>query len=64
MLPITAEEEERRALLYKEWCRYKRTQHMKDLQMIDRLLFAQQKALDELRNESEELYQAAIQVYL
>jgi len=32
------------------------------MQMIDRLVFSQQKALDELRQESEELYQAAIQV--
>jgi large subunit ribosomal protein L40 len=59
---ITPAVEEERALLCKEWTRYKSKQHLKDVQMIDRLLFAQQKALDELRQESEELYQAAIQV--
>jgi large subunit ribosomal protein L40 len=59
---ITPTVEEERALLCKEWTRYKNKQHMKDMQMIDRLVFAQRKALDELRQESEELYQAAIQV--
>jgi large subunit ribosomal protein L40 len=59
---ITPEVEEERSLLYKDWTRYKNKQHVKDIQMIDRLIFAQQKALDELRQESEELYQAAIQV--
>lgn len=32
--------------------------------MLDRIFFAQQKALDELKKESEELYQEAIQVSL
>lgn len=59
---ITPEVEEERSLLYKDWTRYKNKQHVNDIQMIDRLIFAQQKALDELRQESEELYQAAIQV--
>jgi large subunit ribosomal protein L40 len=59
---LTPEEEEKRALLLKEWACYKHKQHMKDMQMIDRLIFAQQKALDELHQESEELYEAAIQV--
>lgn len=61
---ISADVEEQRALLAKDWARYKSKQHLQDLQMIDRLMFAQQKALDELRNESEELYQEAIQVRL
>ncbi|PSN33246.1 39S ribosomal protein L40 [Blattella germanica] len=60
--PLTLEEEDERILLQKEWSRYKRKQHLKDIQMIDRLIFSQQKALDELRKESEELYQAAIQI--
>jgi large subunit ribosomal protein L40 len=59
---LTCETIEERALLYKEWARYKRKQNVNNMQMIDRLVFAQQKALDELRQESEELYQAAIQV--
>lgn len=59
MTPETLEE---RARLYKEWTRYKKKQTVNNMQMIDRLVFSQQKALDELRQESEELYQAAIQV--
>lgn len=54
---------ERRALLEKRWAKYKESQHLNDLKMIDRLFYSQQKALDELRLESEELYQEAIQVY-
>lgn len=53
---------EERILLEKKWSLYKLNQHLADIQMLDKLMFSQQKALDELRNESEELYQAAIQV--
>ncbi|CAG9760231.1 unnamed protein product [Ceutorhynchus assimilis] len=52
---------ESRALLEKKWANFKRKQLLDDLQMIDRISFHQQKALDELKNESEELYQEAIQ---
>lgn len=34
----------------------------RELRMIDRMLASQQKALEELRNESEKLYEAAIQL--
>ena len=34
----------------------------KDSQMLDRLVYSQQRALDELKMESEELYRAAIEV--
>ncbi|ENN80091.1 hypothetical protein HUJ04_013074 [Dendroctonus ponderosae] len=57
----SAELLEKRVLLEKRWANFKREQVLSDLQTIDRLLFCQQKALDELRNESEELYQEAIQ---
>ncbi|KAL9896705.1 mitochondrial ribosomal protein L40 isoform 2-T2 [Glossina fuscipes fuscipes] len=59
--PISAEEVERRYDLNKRWTRYKHEQKMLDLQIMDRLMLSQQKALDELRLESEELYQEAIQ---
>lgn len=59
---LTPETLEERARLYKEWTRYKKKQTVNNMQMIDRLVFSQQKALDELRQESEELYQAAIQI--
>lgn len=55
---------EQRALLSKQWASYKRLQHLNDTKMLDRIQYAQQRALDELRNESEELYQAAIQVLM
>ncbi|XP_017779837.1 PREDICTED: 39S ribosomal protein L40, mitochondrial [Nicrophorus vespilloides] len=53
---------EGRILLEKSWAKYRRDQHLRDLQMLDRIAFSQQHALDELRKESEELYQEAIQV--
>lgn len=59
---LSAEELERRVLLEKAWTKYKHQQHLADMQMIDRITASQQKALDELRKESEELYQEAIQV--
>ncbi|XP_015109288.1 39S ribosomal protein L40, mitochondrial [Diachasma alloeum] len=55
---------EERMLLMKEWARYKQREHLSDIQMIDTVVLSQQKALDELRAESEELYQAAIEVDL
>ncbi|XP_050297064.1 39S ribosomal protein L40, mitochondrial [Anthonomus grandis grandis] len=57
----TPETLEKRALLEKKWANYKRIQLLNDLQMIDRVQFYQQRALDELKKESEELYQEAIQ---
>ena len=59
---LTFEESERRALLLKDWTRYKRRQHMAEMQQITKALESQQKALEALREESEELYQQAIQV--
>uniref|UniRef100_A0A1L8DRS8 Large ribosomal subunit protein mL40 n=1 Tax=Nyssomyia neivai TaxID=330878 RepID=A0A1L8DRS8_9DIPT len=57
----TAEVLEERALFQKEWARYKRTEKLVDYQLIDQVMQAQRKALDELKLESEELYEAAIQ---
>lgn len=57
---LSFEESERRALLQKEWARYQYTKVKNELQDIDYLVASQQKALDELRLESEELYQQAI----
>lgn len=53
---------EERALLEKNWNRYRMQEKLRDFQQIDKMLNAQQKALQELRFESEELYQAAIQL--
>ncbi|XP_066150301.1 large ribosomal subunit protein mL40 [Euwallacea fornicatus] len=53
---------EQRALLEKKWANFKRVQLLRDLQMIDRVTLHQQRALDELKKESEELYNEAIQM--
>ncbi|XP_029999205.1 large ribosomal subunit protein mL40 [Sphaeramia orbicularis] len=57
---LSFEESEGRALLLKEWCRYKQEQHMAEVQAIESALEAQREALEELRIVSEELYQAAL----
>lgn len=58
---LTLEILENRVFLEKKWATYKMKEKLADLQVIDRLLHAQEKALSELRFESEELYQEAIQ---
>lgn len=58
---LSSEEDDYRAAILKEWTRYKYEQHLHEVQMIDRLLTAQMKALNELRDESEELYLEALQ---
>lgn len=57
---LTFEESERRALLLKEWSRYKRSQHQAEMAAIDEALKSQTQALEELKLESEELYKAAV----
>lgn len=59
---LSEEEAESRVLLLKEWSRYKTEQHLNDIRAIDSMIYSQQKALDELRAVSEELYQEAIKV--
>ncbi|XP_037632976.1 39S ribosomal protein L40, mitochondrial [Sebastes umbrosus] len=57
---LSFEESEGRALLLKEWCRYKQEQHMAEVQSVELALEAQREALEELKLESEALYQAAL----
>ncbi|CAI9565443.1 unnamed protein product [Staurois parvus] len=57
---ISEEEQDRRALLIKKWANVKLKEHDAEQRSIETLLEAQRKALDELRLESEELYQAAV----
>ncbi|XP_034548769.1 39S ribosomal protein L40, mitochondrial [Notolabrus celidotus] len=59
-LRLQFEESERRALLLKEWSRYKQKQHMAEEEAVELALEAQREALEELKLESEELYQAAL----
>ncbi|KAG8597285.1 hypothetical protein GDO81_002237 [Engystomops pustulosus] len=57
---LSEEEQERRALLIKKWSLSKRQEHDAEQEGIASLLESQRKALQELRLESEELYNAAI----
>ncbi|XP_041355103.1 39S ribosomal protein L40, mitochondrial-like [Gigantopelta aegis] len=56
------EEGEARIALHKSWCNYKLKQHIHELTIIKLATEDQQRALTELRNESEDLYQQAIQM--
>ncbi|XP_011863660.1 PREDICTED: 39S ribosomal protein L40, mitochondrial [Vollenhovia emeryi] len=62
--PISEEEAESRILLQKSWNKYKTQQHVATVQAIDSIFYSQQRALDELRAESEDLYQEATQLDL
>lgn len=57
---ISFEESEQRALLLKEWSRYKQEQHMAEKKAVESALEAQREAMEELRLSSHELYQAAL----
>ena len=53
---------EERALALKDWQRFKCAQSCEEFRLIDIAVESQVRALDELRQESEELYQKCIQV--
>lgn len=53
---------EARALLQKDWTRYKREEYMDNVAQLDRIMAAQRRALDRLYEESEDLYYEAIMV--
>ncbi|XP_004072221.1 39S ribosomal protein L40, mitochondrial [Oryzias latipes] len=57
---LSFEESESRALLLKDWSRYKQQQHKAEVEAIELALEAQREALEELKLESEELYQSAL----
>jgi len=50
--------------LLKQWTAYKYRQHLTETQMIIRVMASQEKALDQLRSISEQLYIEAIQMDL
>jgi large subunit ribosomal protein L40 len=50
-----------RELLMKEWNRFSGLRHISEIRQLDSVIISQQEALDLLREESEELYQEAIQ---
>ncbi|CAG5120682.1 unnamed protein product [Candidula unifasciata] len=59
---LTLEEADSRALLMKEWVRYRSKLWRQEYFTYERVFAAQQEALQELKAESEELYQAALQI--
>ena len=59
---ISFEENEERIKLKKEWTQYQQKLFCEEIKSFALLEASQQKALTELRKESEELYQMAIQV--
>ncbi|KAL5020074.1 hypothetical protein ScPMuIL_002966 [Solemya velum] len=59
---LSFEESESRARLHKEWTRYKSKQYCTESGEIAQLITAQDRALQALREESEELYQQAIEI--
>ena len=59
---LTFEESEERALLLKAWGRFTQERQAKQVNILRLAMDAQDAALTALREESEELYQQAIQV--
>ncbi|XP_063628071.1 large ribosomal subunit protein mL40 [Cydia splendana] len=57
---LPAEEIEARALLQKDWARYKREEYIATVAQIDRIMASQRRALDKLYEVSEDLYDEAI----
>jgi len=60
--PLNFDESERRALLHKDWSRYRTRQFVHEMGVVRRAVELQSRALLELRQESEQLYQQAIQL--
>ena len=58
---LSFEEEEHRALLQREWNFYKQAEQAEETRLINIAKRSQQRALEELRAESEELYQKALE---
>ena len=61
--PLSFEESEYRALLMKQWHKVKSKQHHTELSILSTAMEVQMNALNSLRQESEALYQQAIQVF-
>ncbi|XP_014247581.1 39S ribosomal protein L40, mitochondrial [Cimex lectularius] len=60
VVSLSQETKYQRLEVFKQWSAYRRRQMLRDVQMFDRILYSQQKALDELKLESKELYDEAI----
>jgi large subunit ribosomal protein L40 len=49
-------------MLNRDWAKHKHRQHQQEITFLSRALQSQENALEQLKNESEELYEAAVQV--
>ena len=61
---ITVDEQDNRDLLNKEWSKYKSKTIKNDALLLNKMMNSQQKALDELKEISNDLYLEAVQVML
>ncbi|XP_043255194.1 39S ribosomal protein L40, mitochondrial isoform X2 [Colletes gigas] len=61
LTPLSIQEIERRSLLIKEWSKYKHREWKKDVHVMESIMLSQEKALNELKAASEELYKKAIE---
>ncbi|KAG7173864.1 39S ribosomal protein L40, mitochondrial-like [Homarus americanus] len=61
-ISITEETEESQASILKEWSNYKYQQHLAEVTLIERIIASRERALQELRQESEDLWLEAIQI--
>jgi len=59
---VTVDEEEERIAQAKDWARFTVKRHWNELWHLDKVILAQTRALDELRKESDPLYDAAVQI--
>jgi large subunit ribosomal protein L40 len=61
---LTSEETTHRLMLNRDWAKHKYRQHQQEITFLSRALQSQENALEQLKIESEELYEQALQVNL
>lgn len=59
---MTSEETTRRLMINRDWAKYKHQQHRQEVTFISRALKSQENALEQLKIESQELYDKALEV--
>ena len=58
----TSEETTQRLMLNRDWAKHKHRQHQQEITFLSRALKSQENALEQLKIESEQLHEQAIQV--
>ena len=59
---LTPEETTRRLMLNRDWAKYKHKQQRQEITFISRALKSQENALEQLKLESEDLHEKALEV--